>query len=120
MAFFYDIYYEDTTITPANASNETITPAKDKNNISTTPVKDKNVRKRKHMQTMNINRKTRTQPIRKVNNRLHIYFNSKNKIFYNTPQEDKRQLLKKQKCLDMSPIKSLTNRCKKERLNMKV
>ena len=90
MAFFYDIYYEDTTITPANKkSSETITHMKDKNN---TPAKDKNATKRKHMQTMNINRKTRTQPIRKVNNRLHIYYNSKDKIFYNTPQEDKRQL----------------------------
>ena len=70
MAFFYDIYYENTTITPANEkSNETITPAKDKNNISTTPPKDKNATKRKHIHTMNNNKKTRTQPIRKVNNR---------------------------------------------------
>ena len=43
-----------------------------------------------------MNKKTRTQPIRKVNNRLHIYYNSEDKIFYNTPQENKRQLLKKQ------------------------
>ena len=88
MAFFYDIYYENTTITPANEKNNI--PAKDKNNISTTPAKDKNAIKRNHMHTMNNNNKTRTQPIRKVNNRVHIYYNSKDKIFYKTPQEDKR------------------------------
>ena len=94
MAFFYDIYYENTTITPANEKNNiTITHTKDKNNI---PAKDKNATKRKHIHTMKNNKKTRTQSIRKVNNRLHIYYNSEDKIFYNTPQENKRQLLKKQ------------------------